>query len=263
MLIPRVIPCLLLRDLGLVKTVKFRDPKYVGDPRNAVKIYNEKEVDELVFLDISATPGKRGPNLKLIEEIASECFMPLGYGGGIRNLEDIKSLFRIGIEKVVINSRAVENPELITEAANCFGSQSIVVSMDAKRNFLGKYTIYTHCGRKKTKFDPVEYAKRAEQLGAGELILNSIDRDGTQSGYDTELIRSVADAVRIPVVAGGGAGNIEHLAEAVYLGGASAVTAGSLFVFHGKHRAVLISYPTMDELHRTFASHAEKKLVGS
>lgn len=249
MLMPRVIPCLLLKDQGLVKTVKFKDPKYIGDPINAVKIFNDKEVDELLFLDIRASVECKSPPLKILEEIASECFMPLAYGGGVRSLDDVRQIFAVGVEKVCINSYAVENPEFIRQAAEMFGSQSIVVSIDVKRNLFGKYEVYTHGGSRHTKIDPVEHARRMEQMGAGELFVNSIDRDGTQQGYDIELIRKISSAVAVPVIASGGAGRLEHFVEAVN-SGASAVAAGSMFVFHGKHRAVLISYPEQGELSR-------------
>lgn len=247
MLATRVIPCLLLKDRGLVKTVKFKDPTYVGDPINAVKIFNEKEVDELVFLDITATIEQRPPRLKVISEIASECFMPLCYGGGVRNVEDIREIFKLGVEKVSINSCAVENPFFIREAADIFGSQSIIVSIDFKRSFLGKYEVYIHGGRKATRLDPVEFAVRMQEMGSGELFLNSIDRDGTMLGYDLDLIKRVTGAVNIPVIASGGAGKMRDFSNAVSAG-ASAVAAGSMFVFHGKHRAVLINYPSYDEL---------------
>jgi cyclase len=248
MLSARVIPCLLLKDRGLVKTVQFREPTYVGDPINAVKIFNDKEVDELVFLDISATCEGRKPPVRVIAEIASECFMPLGYGGGIRSVDDAKHVLALGVEKVIINSYAVERPAFIREAADTCGGQSIVVSIDVKRTFRGRYEVYTHGGRKATGLDPADHARRMEALGAGEILVTSVDRDGTMSGFDIDLIRKVAGAVGVPVIACGGAGNVRHLAEAVKLGGASAVCAGSMFVFHGRHRAVLISYPPRQEL---------------
>jgi cyclase len=247
MLKTRVIPCLLLKNGGFVKTVRFSHAKYLGDPRNIVRIFNEKEVDEIVLLDITATVENRKPDFSLISEIVSEAFMPLGYGGGIRSIEDIKSLFKIGIEKVIINSFAVEKPEFIREAAERFGSQSIVAAIDVKKNLFGKYHVYSHSGRKKSILSPEQHAKSMEELGAGELILNSIDRDGTMVGYDLELIKRVSSAVSIPVIASGGAGNLRHLKEAVEAG-ASAVAAGSLLVYQGVHNAVLINYPTQEEL---------------
>ena len=248
MLKTRVIPCLLLKNEGLVKTVQFKHPKYVGDPINAVKIFNEKEVDELVFLDTTATIENRKPPLKLISEIATECFMPFCYGGGIRSIEDIAELFKLGVEKVSLNSYAVENPSLISRAAEMFGNQSIVVSIDVKKTLFGKYRVFTHGGRKASKHDPVEFAVRMQEAGAGELFLNSIDRDGTMQGYDLDLIKRVAEAVSVPVIACGGAGSLDDFAAAVKQGGASAVSAGSLFVFQGRHRAVLITYPSTKEL---------------
>lgn len=244
----RVIPCLLLKGQGLVKTIQFKDPKYVGDPINAVRIFNGKEVDELIFLDIKATVERRRPQMKRILEIASECFMPLCYGGGIRSLDDIKEIFSLGVEKVAINTNAVENPNFITEASDKFGSQSIVVAIDVKRNAQGKHEIFTRSGSVATDLDPVRFATQMERMGCGEIFLNSVDRDGTQQGYDIELIKQVSHAVSIPVIASGGAGKLSDFAEAVEQGGASAVAAGSLFVFHGKHRAVLISYPSIEEL---------------
>ena len=252
MLKTRVIPCLLLKGKGLVKTVKFENPKYVGDPINAVKIFNDKEVDELIFLDIEATVEGRKPPVKLISEIASECFMPLSYGGGLRNLDDIKAIFNLGVEKVIINSYAIENPRFINEASKFYGNQSIVVAIDVKRSTKGKYEIFSRGGKKKTNLDPVEHAMKMETLGAGEIFLNSIDRDGTMEGYDIGLIKEVAESVTIPVIACGGAGRIEHFVEAVKKAGASAVAAGSMFVFHGKHRAVLTTYPSVEELEKAF-----------
>jgi cyclase len=248
MLKTRVIPCLLLKGQGLVKTVKFRNPKYVGDPINAVKIFNDKEVDELIFLDIEATVEGRRPPIKLISEIASECFMPLSYGGGLRDLDDIKTIFNLGVEKVIINSYAIENSDFVREASRRYGNQSIVVAVDLKRNSFGKCEIFSLGGRKKTKLNLVDYVKEMEKVGAGEIFLNSIDRDGTMKGYDIEMIKRVTEAVSIPVIACGGAGKVTDLAEAITKGGASAVAAGSMFVFHGKHQAVLITYPSIDDL---------------
>jgi Imidazoleglycerol-phosphate synthase len=252
MLIPRTIPCLLLRNAGLVKTVNFKHPKYLGDPINIVKIFNEKEVDELVFLDITATTEGKRPPFELLEKVAGEAFMPLGYGGGIRSLEDVKTIFGLGIEKVVINSYAVENPLFISAVADFAGNQSVVVSMDVKKNFLGKYEVRTHRGTKETGLDPVAFAMNMENAGAGELIITSIDRDGTMKGYDIDLIRRVTSAVHIPVVACGGARTAQDLGAAIKQGGASAAGAGSMFVFQGPHRAVLINYPEYSELENIF-----------
>ena len=248
MIKPRVIPALLLKGQGLVKTVKFKDPKYLGDPINIVRIFNDKEVDELVLLDITATPEKRGPQFDLLKNIASEAFIPLAYGGGIRSMDDVRKLLSIGIEKLIMNTSAVETSSLVREVADHAGSQAAVVSMDVKKNFLGKYEVFTHCGQKKTGLDPVKHAVEMERMGVGEIIINSIDRDGTMQGYDVDIVRKVADAVRVPVVACGGAGNLSHVSEVIKQGHASAAAAGSIFVFQGPLRGVLISYPTPKEL---------------
>lgn len=243
----RVIPVLLMQRGGLVKSVKFKDHKYVGDPINAVKIFNEKEVDEIVLLDISATSEKRGPNIKQIQEIASEAFMPLGYGGGITTLEQIKELISAGVEKVILNTSAFDNNKLVSDGAKYVGSQSIVVSIDVKKNIWGKYKVFVENGTRNTNLDPVSYAKQMEAAGAGEIALMSIDRDGTFGGYDEDLIKQVSSAVQIPVVAIGGASQLDDFTRAIR-SGASAVAAGSLFVFQRPHRAVLISYPSYREL---------------
>lgn len=243
----RVIPTLLLSDGGLVKTVKFKSPKYVGDPINAVKIFNEKEVDELVFLDIQCTAQKRRPDLGLIREIATECYMPLAYGGGITTVAEVKEILKAGVEKVVINSALADNPQLLREASNLFGSQSIVASMDVGKNLFGKYVVYTHNGRKSAGSDPVAYAKAMEAAGAGEIFLNAIHCDGAYSGYDLNLVKQVSSAVNVPVIACGGARHVQDFADAVKAG-ASAVAAGSMFVFHGPHKAVLINFPSQETL---------------
>jgi imidazole glycerol-phosphate synthase subunit HisF len=253
MLKTRVMPVLLLSGTSLVKTVKFRNPGYLGDPINAVRIYNEMEVDELVFLDIMATIENRRPSFSLIHEIAGECFMPLAYGGGISRTEDIRDLFKVGVEKVAINSYAVAHPEFITEAADLFGSQSIIVSIDVKRSLFGKYEIHINGGKKNTHLDPVSFAVQMQQVGAGELLLNSIDRDGTWEGYDTDLLKKVTSAVSIPVIACGGAGSIEDFGSAVKQGGASAVGAGSMVVYQGKDLGVLIKFPKKADLERILA----------
>ena len=232
--------------------MKFKDPKYVGDPINAVRIFNEKEVDELVFLDIGATVAGKAPDFTLLESIASEAFMPFAYGGGVTRVEEIERLYALGVEKVVLNSSAVATPQLVAEAAAIAGSSSVVVSVDVRRDWLGKYTAYTCSGRQDCQRDPIELAREMVANGAGEILLGSIDRDGTRSGYDLEVVARVADAVEVPVVAVGGAGELRHFREAVDRG-ASAVAAGSMFVFHGKHRAVLITYPKYEELEQLFA----------
>ena len=238
---------MLLKDLGLVKTVKFTNPKYVGDPINAVKIFNDKEVDELIFLDIISTNEKRKPSFELLSRIVSEAFMPFSYGGGLRSIEDVKRIMEIGVEKVVINTYAFENPEFIKEIADMFGSQSVVISIDVKKNKENNYEVFVNSGKINTKKNPVDYAIQMEKIGAGEIFLNSVDKDGTMEGYDTELIKEVSRAVNIPVIACGGAGRIKDLDNAIK-SGASAVSAGSMFVFIGPYRAVLINYPDKKEL---------------
>lgn len=244
----RVIPVLLLKNKGLVKTVTFKDPKYVGDPINSIRIFNEKEVDELLLLDITATSNGTGPDFEVIEDVAGEAFMPMGYGGGITTLDQIKRIFSLGIEKVIINSSSYDDYKLIQAAADIYGSQSIVASVDCKKTLLGKFELYSCAGSKKIKVKLQDHLQKLEESGVGEIIINSIDRDGKQCGYDLKLISSATKSVSVPVVACGGAGSVEHLAEAVHEAGASAVAAGSLFVFKGKHRAVLINYPERSRL---------------
>lgn len=253
MAIPRVIPVLLLKNAGLVKTVQFKEPKYVGDPLNAVKIFNEKEVDELIFLDILATPENRPIPLEFLKEVAEECFMPLSYGGGIKTIGDIRSVLKIGIEKVIINSQLYKDLDFVREAVNQFGSSTIAVSLDVKKNFWGKYELFSEGGKTNTKKDPVEFAKLLDSIGVGEILVNSIDRDGMMKGYDLDLIAKISDAVQVPVIACGGAASVDDFDQAINQAGASAVAAGSMFVFHGKHRAVLISYPEQSDLKRIFS----------
>lgn len=252
MLRVRVIPTLLLRNDGLVKGAQFKKHKYVGDPINAVKIFNEKEVDELVFLDISATNNGKEPNYDLLQDIASEAFMPFGYGGGINKVSQIERLFSLGVEKVVINSAALDNPQLISDASKLAGSQSIVVSMDVKKSLFGKYEVYSNSGTVNTKLDPIEHAIKVAKLGAGELIVCNIGHEGTGKGYDSKLINMISSAVEIPVVASGGAGRLADFSEAYQIGHASAVAAGDMFTFYGKHKAVLITYPAYHELENCF-----------
>ena len=244
---PRVIPVLLVSDGYLVKPIKFDGSRYIGDPINAVRIFNEKQVDELIICDIDATPKGTGINFTLIEEIASEAFMPVGYGGGVSSAADAKRVISIGIEKVVLGSIADRSPEVVTEISDALGASSTVVSVDAKRKLTGGYDTFTSRAKRKTGLTPVEAAMRAESLGAGEVILSSIDRESTFSGYDTKLVQAVSEAVSIPVIALGGATGIADFREALDAG-ASAVAAGSMFVLNGKHRAVLITYPTPAEI---------------
>lgn len=246
----RVIPILLIKGNGLVKTKRFRDPVYVGDPINAIRIFNEKEVDELVVLDIDATPHDRPPRLDLLRTLTGECFMPLCYGGGIRAVATIEQVLRLGVEKVAINTALFEAPDMVRGAVSVYGSSTIVGSIDFRRGVFGQATAWVRSGQRNTRVPIVDAARRAEDLGVGEILLSSIERDGTMSGYDLDLIRSVSAAVRIPVIANGGAGSHSDLREVLTSGGASAAAAGALFVFVGKHRAVLITYPDQDSLRR-------------
>jgi cyclase len=243
----RVIPVLLLHKGGLVKSVKFKNHKYVGDPINAVKIFNEKEVDELILLDIDATKENRAPKISAVADIVSEAFMPIAYGGGITTIEQIKELLYNGVEKIILNKTASLQTDLITKAATQFGNQSVVVSIDYKKSFLGGNKVYTDNGSKQLSVSIIEYAKKMQEAGAGEIMLNSIERDGTYLGYDIEMLQQITKALSIPVIACGGAGNVTDFKKAKQ-NGASAVAAGSMFVFQRPHQAVLISYPTQNEL---------------
>lgn len=244
---PRVIPVLLVSDGYLVKPVKFRGDAYIGDPINAVRIFNEKQVDELVICDIDASVKGTGVNYTLIEEIASEAFMPVGYGGGVASAEEARRITSIGIEKVVLNTAAVERPEVVTEISSALGASSTVVSVDAKKKLTSGWDTYVRRGGRKTGMTPAEAARAAQELGAGEILVSSIDRESTRSGYDLKLIESVAAAVTVPVIALGGSGGVDDLAPALDAG-ASAVAAGTMFVMNGRHRAVLISYPTPEQV---------------
>ncbi len=244
MLYPRIIPCLLVHKKGLVKTTKFKEPKYVGDPINAVKIFNEKEVDEIIVVDIDASRQEKEPDYQLIENLAIECRMPLCYGGGIKNVEQAQRIFSLGVEKIAISSAAISNPSLITEMAERVGKQSVVVVLDVKKRLLGgKYEIYTHNGMRATGIDPIIFAKQAEELGAGEIVINSIDQDGMMKGYDHSLINKIREVISIPLTVLGGAGSLEDIGQIIQQHGIIGVAAGSLFVFKGKFRAVLINYP--------------------
>ena len=245
---PRVIPVLLLREGGLVKTVRFAKPTYVGDPINAVKIFNALKADELVFLDILASRQKRLISLDFVREVGEEANMPFSVGGGIRSLEDIRSILSAGAEKVVLNTVAAQDPTFIARAAEAFGSSTVTVCMDVKKTFFGKRQTWIVSGSKATGLEPQHFARLAEEKGAGEIIVQSIERDGTMQGYDVDLIRSIAEAVTVPVVALGGAGGVDDLRSAYCEGRATAVAAGSLFVFHGPRRGVLINYPERSEL---------------
>lgn len=247
MLRPRVIPVLLLKGRGLYKSVGFKNLTYVGDPINTLRIFCEKQVDEVVVLDVSATVDGRSPPLEILRDIAGECFMPLAYGGGIRSLDQVRDLLKLGVEKVVLNTIAFEEPQLVSRVADYAGSSSTVVAIDVRKKMLGGYEVYTRSGRQRTGLDPVAAAQTAEQLGAGEIVINSIDRDGSMQGYDIGLVEQVVRAVSVPVIACGGAGALADLGSAI-TAGAAAAAAGSMFVFQGRHRAVLISYPRPDEV---------------
>lgn len=248
MLQTRIIPTLLLKNDALVKTVQFKNPVYIGDPINTVRIFNELEVDELLFLDIVATNDKRQPNLKILSEIANECFMPLGYGGGLNDFQMVKAIFAIGLEKVVLNTVMHGSPTFITQVAEHFGSQAVVASIDVKKNLFGKYEVWSHAGKTNTKKNPVAWAQEIVSLGAGEILLTSIDREGTWTGFDIDLIKKITDAVSVPVIAHGGAGNLSHIGDAIKQGYASAVALGSMVVYQQKGMGVLVNFPDENNL---------------
>lgn len=250
MLRPRIIPCLLLHQGGLVKTQGFKDPKYVGDPINAVRIFNEKEADELIVLDIDATVNRMAPNFALIAKLAAECQMPLCYGGGVTTSEEAARIVDMGVEKVAISSAAITNPNLVTQMAAAVGSQSVVVVLDVRRRsgiFTKGYELCTHNNKTVHKLDPIEIAKQLEDAGAGEIVINSIDRDGLMQGYDIGLAVQFKQTLKVPITLLGGAGSLDHLADIISNLGVVGVAVGSLFVFKGKYRAVLINYPTPEE----------------
>lgn len=253
MAIPRVIPVLLLRNKGLVKTVKFQEHKYIGDPFNAVKIFNEKEVDELTFLDIDASKENREPPYDYLKDIASECFMPLGYGGAVKSIDQIKRLIQSGIEKIIINHQALENPNFVKLATDTFGSSTIVGAMDIKKNFFGNYQVFSHVKKTTISLDPVKHAQNLQALGVGELFVNNVDLDGMMKGYDLNIIKKITDAIDVPVIACGGAGSVNDIEKVICEAKAAAAAAGSMFVFHGKHRAVLITYPEYQVLTKIFS----------
>jgi imidazole glycerol-phosphate synthase subunit HisF len=248
MLRPRIIPCLLVHNKGLVKTVKFKDPKYVGDPINAVKIFNEKEVDELIVLDIDATVENREPDFILIKNLATECRMPMCYGGGVKTVEHARRIISLGAEKVALSAYAVQNPQIIPDIARAIGRQSVVIVIDVqKRGLFGKYEVVTHNGKKPTGKNPVEFAKQVEKLGVGEIVINSIDQDGVMKGYDMNLINDIRQAVNVPITVLGGAGHLDDIQTVIQKFGVIGVAAGSLFVFKGIYKAVLINYPNRAE----------------
>jgi cyclase len=249
MLKHRVIPALLLKNSGLVKTVRFKDPKYIGDPINAIRIFNDKEVDELMILDISASKEGRDPNYTIIGEIAGECFMPLCYGGGVRSLEQARQIFSLGVEKICLQTAALTNLELVSDIAARFGSQSVVVSVDIKCDWLGRYQLYRADIAKLVSTPWQKFIQNVVAAGAGEILLNAVDRDGTMAGPDLDLIRQSNQNLQVPLIALGGIGSLEDIKLAIDAG-ANAVAAGAFFVFHGPHRAVLITYPRYQQLER-------------
>jgi cyclase len=252
MLRPRIIPSLLLHDNGLVKTINFKAPKYVGDPINAVRIFNEKEVDELAFFDIDATVFGKEPDYALIEKLANQSRMPLCYGGGVKTVEQAQKIFGLGIEKIALSSAAIQNPQLITQIADRVGSQSVIVVLDIKKKLFGGYEVYIHNGKKSTGINPFSFVKELEQLGAGEIIINSIDQDGLMKGYDLNLIDKIAEMISIPMTVLGGAGSLADMEKVIIKHGVIGVSAGSLFVFKGPYKAVLINYPTKAEKNKIF-----------
>ena len=247
MLRPRIIPCLLVHKKGLVKSIQFRDYKYVGDPINAVRIFNEKEADELMVVDIDATVENREPDYKMIQNLATECRMPLFYGGGIKTVEQAQKIFSLGVEKIALSSTVITNPEIVKVIASKVGSQSVVVVLDVKKKVLGGYEVYTHNGKKATGISPLEFATKMEKLGAGEIVINSIDQDGMMKGYDSKLIDLIRKSISLPLTILGGAGNLQDIGALIKEYGIIGAAAGSLFVFKGVYRAVLISYPNWIE----------------
>lgn len=252
MLRPRIIPSLLVHDGGLVKTVNFKNPKYVGDPINAVKIFNEKIVDELAIFDIDASVLGKEPNYKLIENLALQSRMPLCYGGGVKTVEQAQRIFGLGIEKIALSSVVSQNPDIITEIANKVGSQSVIAVLDIKKKLLGGYEVYIHNGKKATGKDPIKFVEELQSLGVGEIIINSIDQDGVMKGYDLNLISKIREKISVPLTVLGGAGSLEDIKKVIDTHGVIGVAAGSLFVFKGKYKAVLINYPNKAEKENLF-----------
>jgi cyclase len=248
----RLIPCLLLREESLVKSVRFKKFQYIGDPINTVRIFNELEVDELIILDTFAGVNRIAPNFPLLKDIVNECFMPMSYGGGISNLEEVKLLFKIGFEKIVLNSQPFYNPNLISQIASIYGNQSIIASIDYKKNFFGKEEVYINGGTYNINVNPIKWAKKLENMGAGEIFLTCIDREGTWSGFDSDTIKKVSQAVNIPVIAHGGCGNLNDIKEVVNNSSADAVAVGSMVVFQKKNMGVLVSFPDRNSIQNLF-----------
>lgn len=249
---PRVIPILLLRNKGLVKTIKFKDHRYIGDPINAVKIFNDLKTDELLFLDILAGKEQRTISLDFVKNVGEEANMPFGVGGGIKTMKQIEEIIAAGAEKVVINTKAVQDPGFVKSASDTFGSSTITVCMDVKKNLLGKEKVWTQNGKKQSSFGAVEFSKKMEEMGAGEIIIQSITNDGMMTGYDLSLIKRISESVSIPVVAAGGAGSLNDFREAHKMSHASAVAAGSFFVYHGPRKGILVNYPGREEIQNLF-----------
>lgn len=258
-MIPRIIPVLLLQDNGLVKTEKFNNPVYIGDPINAVKIFNEKRVDELVFLDINSSKNGTPPRFDYIKSIASECFMPLAYGGGVKTLDDAKKIFDCGVEKIVINSALFQQPELVLNIAKIYGQQSVVAAIDVKKTFTGKYCVYRHDSGNTLKVLATDWIREVIGMGVGEIMLTVVDREGTRKGYDLDFFQGLAACESpVPIIANGGAGKLLNFKEVLSMGTVDAVAAGSFFVFHGKHNAVLITYPKTSEIKETLKNEPER-----
>jgi len=259
MLRPRIIPCLLIHNKGLVKTVQFGNPKYVGDPINAVRIFNEKESDELMVIDIDASVESREPDYKVIENIAAECRMPLCDGGGIKTIEQAQRIFSLGVEKIAISSAAVDNPKLVSEMAERVGNQSVVVVIDVKKKRFGEYDLCINNGKNTKDIDPFKFAHQMEELGAGEIVVNSIDHDGMMKGYDFDLINRMRKSITLPLTVLGGAGSLEDIGKVIKQFGVIGAAAGSLFVFKGVYKAVLINYPNWDEKDKLIDNYLEIK----
>ena len=259
MLSPRIIPCLLIKDGGLVKTIQFSKPKYVGDPLNTVKIFNEKSVDEIIILDISATVENKDPNYKLIGQIASECCMPFTYGGGIKCVDHALRIFELGVEKIALSSVVFDNSSIISDISKKVGKQSVIIVFDLKKNFFGNnYNFFTHNGKIKKKLNVIKFAKKVEDLGAGEIVLNSIDKDGLMSGYNVDLIDHLRNELSIPLTVLGGAGSLNHIGTIFSKYGIIGAAAGSLFFFKGKYRAVLVNYPDLNEKSKLLNDYFDK-----
>ena len=254
MLLPRIIPCLLLHNESLIKSKRFKKFDYVGDPINTVRIFNRLEVDELIFLDILASKNQQEPSYNLIRNIANECFMPFTYGGGINSLNIANKIFDCGVEKVAINSSAISNPKLVTEIANKFGSQSVVISLDIKYNLFGKRYLFNHSKRIKTSLDPLKWGKSMQELGAGEILLTCVNNEGMWSGLDINLIKEFSSSLKIPIVAHGGAFSLDDISRAIKQGGANAVAVGSMFVYQKKGMGILVNYPSELELKKVVLS---------